>query len=250
MEELGIPPDKVWLGYDAVDNGYFAREAAAVRAEPERWRSELSLPERFFLTCCRFVGKKNLPRLMRAYRSYRERSERPWDLVMCGDGPLADDLRARAGGLAGIHWPGFVQIGDLPKYYGLASAFALPSTTEQWGLVVNEAMASGLPVLVSDRAGCRYDLVQDGVNGWLFDPYDVGDMADEMLRMSSLNDEERQRMGNASIDIIANWGPDRFAQGLWQAIQAAQRRKREANSIASRLVLRLLTHPLLCARKK
>jgi 1,2-diacylglycerol 3-alpha-glucosyltransferase len=56
---------------------------------------------------------------------------------------------------------------------GLASAFIQASTTEQWGLVVNEAMASGLPVLVSERCGCAPDLVKNGVNGYTFDPYDI-----------------------------------------------------------------------------
>ena len=90
---------------------------------------------------------------------------------------------------------GFKQYDELPAYYGLASAFVHASTTEQWGLVVNEAMASGLPVLVSDRCGCAPDLVEDGVNGFTFDPYDVEALAGLMQRVAAMTDERRQAMG-------------------------------------------------------
>jgi 1,2-diacylglycerol 3-alpha-glucosyltransferase len=95
------------------------------------------------------------------------------DLVVCGDGDLRPRLHALARELGleqRVHWPGFVQYPDLPVYYALADAFILASTIEPWGLVVNEAMACGLPVLVSDRCGCAPDLVPEGQNGFTFKP--------------------------------------------------------------------------------
>jgi glycosyltransferase involved in cell wall biosynthesis len=88
-------------------------------------------------------------------------------------------------------------------------------------LVVNEAMASGLPVLVSNRCGCASDLVQDGKNGFTFDPYDIEQLAGHMQQMSRMETETRKAMGHVSERIIADWGPSRFADGLHGAVQRA-----------------------------
>ena len=158
LTALGMDNSLIRDGFDAVDNDHFATGAIAARADAKALRAELCLPHPFFLTSCRFVAKKNLFALLAAYRRYRAMAgSSAWDLVLAGDGPLAAELRAVIAGHgleSCIHLPGFCQYEELPRYYGLASAFILPSTTEQWGLVVNEAMAAGLPVLVSTRCGC------------------------------------------------------------------------------------------------
>jgi glycosyltransferase involved in cell wall biosynthesis len=128
-------------------------------------------------------------------------------------------------GLAGaVRLPGFIQYEALPSYYGLAGAFVHASTSEQWGLVVNEAMASGLPVLVSERCGCAPDLVEDGINGSTFDPHDVEELAGLMQRVAAMTDQRRLAMGRAGQRIVADWGPERFADGLMRAVQVAMRR--------------------------
>ncbi len=98
-------------------------------------------------------------------------------------------------------------------YYALASVFVHPSTSEQWGLVVNEAMASGLPVIVSDRCGCAEDLVRPGVNGCTFAPQDSTALAGLMRRMSD-GSRDLRAMGQASRDIIARWSPELFAESI------------------------------------
>lgn len=248
LAQLGMPAQCIFASCDVVDNHYFAASAAEVRRQAAHWRRKLRLPGDFFLTCSRFVPKKNLFRLLDAYAAYRAHAPSPWGLVICGSGELGAELKGHAGilGLDSVGWPGFVQIGDLPKYYGLASAFILASTTEQWGLVVNEAMASGLPIVVSEKAGCRYDLVRGGENGYLFDPFDVDDMADAMRKMAALSDNERRAMGRCSEEIIAEWGPERFAKGLWAAVEAARSAPRQRLGLTQRVAIRLLTHPLLC----
>jgi glycosyltransferase involved in cell wall biosynthesis len=81
-------------------------------------------------------------------------------------------------------------------------------------------MASGLPVLVSRRCGCAKDLMRDGVNGFTFDPYEVADIAEKMLRLSTAS-IPLATFGQASREIIAHWSPARFASGLSQAIEVA-----------------------------
>jgi glycosyltransferase involved in cell wall biosynthesis len=209
------------------------------------------LPGHFFLASARFVEKKNLPRLLQAYARYRELAlpsdlrpltSAPWSLVLLGDGPLKADLCHLIAKLSlqdSVLLPGFKQYDELPSYYAQAQAFIHASTTEQWGLVVNEAMASGLPVLVSNRCGCAHDLVQDGVNGFTFDPRDVEQMAQLMLKISAFN-FPLSEFGAASRKIISEFGPDRFASGLQQAVATALRAPPPKPTIIDRLLLRLL----------
>src|SRR5438874_2517997 len=222
LVELGMPRERIFTGYDVVDNAYFRRRAEEVRSQKSEVRQKYGLPENYFLASARFIEKKNLPRLIRAYAEYRERSEvqrnASWDLVLLGDGPLQETLNAQLSTLnlhSHVHVPGFKQYDELPVYYVLAKAFVHASMTEQWGLVVNEAIASGLPVIVSERCGCVPELVQG--NGFTFDPIDEHELASRLLDMASLPDDERQRLGDASYRVAENFAPQRFGEGLEQA---------------------------------
>ena len=140
----------------------------------------------------------------------------------------------------GVLWlPGFRQIDELPRFYACAGCFIHASTTEQWGLVVNEAMACGLPVIVSERCGCAQDLVQDGVNGFRFDPLDTERLAELMATMSGTGFDLRG-FGAASRKIIANWGPERFGEGFKSAAQTAMRAGPARAGVADRLLLEIL----------
>jgi len=119
-----------------------------------------------------------------------------------------------------VRFPGFAQYDQLPAYYGLASAFVHASVVEQWGLVINEALASGLPVLVSDRCGCVPELVSEGHNGFAFDPLDIEKLAELMARLSEVSD--LGEMGYASRRIISAWSPERFSEGMLNAVKTAQ----------------------------
>lgn len=247
LVQLGMPAERVFLGYDAIDNEYFIREAKAIRADALAVRGRYNLPERYFLASARFVEQKNLHRLFQAYARYRqlcrEAFKKPWDLVLLGDGELQGALsvlRSSLGLTESIHLPGFKQYPELPVFYALAEAFVHVSVTEPWGLVVNEAMASGLPVLVSDRCGCARDLVRNGRNGFIFNPYDEEELAKRLLLVSELELEKRMAMGIAGQEIISQWGPERFADGLVEAIDAAMTAFRPAVPAKQRLLLNLL----------
>jgi len=254
LVELGMPRERIFTGYDVVDNAFFEQRALEIRnANPlqaDETRKKHALPENYFLASARFIEKKNLPILIRAYAEYRDRLKgtgvtdpgynrgAPWDLVLLGDGPMRDTLNTQLSTLnlhAHVHLPGFKPYDELPVYYGLAKAFVHASTTEQWGLVVNEAVASGLPVIVSNRCGCVPELVQD--NGFTFDPVNESELAGRLLQMASLSADERRRLGEASYRIAANFAPDRFGEGLEQAATTAIELRQKRFGVIDRALL-------------
>jgi 1,2-diacylglycerol 3-alpha-glucosyltransferase len=233
LVSLGVPRERIFTGYDVVDNGYFAQRAKELRSQKEKLRSEHGLPQNYFLASGRFVPKKNLHTLLRAYARYRQLAgDRdngqhvadygPWDLIVLGDGPLRESLNSQLSTLSlheHVRMPGFKQYDELPVYYALAKAFVHVSTTEQWGLVVNEAVASGLPVIVSNRCGCVPELVRD--NGFTFDPMNEHELAWRLFEMASLSDEARERFGDVSRGIAAQLAPEHFGKGLEHAAMMA-----------------------------
>jgi glycosyltransferase involved in cell wall biosynthesis len=227
LVELGMPAPKIAFGYNAVDNAYFAARSQCSLEQGARPPGLTGAP--YFLTVCRFASEKNLLRLVDAFARYRTRSDHgaAWDLVLCGDGPVAAELESvigRSGCSSAIHRPGFLQADGLVGWYAHAGAFVLPSLSEPWGLVVNEAAASGLPLLVSSRAGCAATLVPEpeGTTGARFDPLDVEELMAKLAWMAALNIDDRRAMGQRAAELVSTWGPDRFARGAIEALNLAR----------------------------
>lgn len=240
---LGTAPSAIRPGYDVVDNRYFETGAEAARAERAQRLERHSLPEDYFLVSARFVAKKNLPALLEAYAGYRTAlPDGAWDLILLGDGALRQHITERIAALGltdHVHLPGFRQYDELPDYYGLARALILPSVSEQWGLVVNEAMAAGLPVLVSERCGCATDLVETGVNGFTFAPDDIAGLTGLMLHLTGLPKAECAAMSAASRRIVARWSPETFGDNALELAALVQTRHRATLSPPVRLALEL-----------
>lgn len=223
LTRLGFPSHKIWRGYDVVDNNYFGSKADMTQETAKQQREGLGLPSHYFLFVGRFASEKNLHRLLQAYHYYCQQIEQPaWSLVMLGSGELEEDLKTTAANLEleQVFWLGFKQIEELPTYYALASALILPSLSEPWGLVVNEAMACGLPILISDRCGSLYDLVFPGINGSIFNPLDPESIASSMIDITEQSENIRHQMGNNSQQIIANYTPQHWAVALNDCIQS------------------------------
>jgi glycosyltransferase involved in cell wall biosynthesis len=214
---------------------------------------------------CKEAFQAPLPTLAGSGPALRSCPPRTWNLCLLGDGELKGDLMALCkrlglnvieaapweyfeienfkletpGKSPVVFFPGFRQYDELPRFYAHASAFIHASTTEQWGLVVNEAMACGLPVIVSSRCGCATELVQEGVNGFLFDPYDIGQLTSCMNHIA----EPRlalESLGEASRRIIADWDLDRFATGLQEAAAKALAVGPRRAGVPQKLLLRVL----------
>ncbi|AOX03492.1 hexosyltransferase [Moorena producens PAL-8-15-08-1] len=216
LAKLGMLSESIKLGYNVVGND--SLNPLIIKKLPS------PLKRHYFLAVNRFVPKKNLFTLLEAYVNYRQASPEPfYDLVLCGDGELRPQIEQQIAELNlqdSVHLPGFLQQDQLLPYFAHANYFIHASIQEQWGLVVNEAMAAGLPVLVSNRCGCFEDLVIEGVNGFEFDPENPQQITELMLKMSS-GEINLEKMGKASLEHIHKFSPDYFAEGLMQAVQYA-----------------------------
>jgi glycosyltransferase involved in cell wall biosynthesis len=224
--ELGLPRDRIFKGYDAVDNAHFAREAQYAREHEAEVRAAFpKMPARpFFMAAFRLMARKNALALLDAYVQYRQQCPHdPWDLVICGNGEQRDALVQviQSHGLSDhVHLVGFLTYHEVGKWYGLAKAFIHPALKEQWGLVVNEACAAGLPVLCSRTVGAAAELVQDGRNGYLFDPADVADIAASLRKVHEAGEAERARMGQESRHLVATCAPEVFGDSVVALTQA------------------------------
>ncbi len=215
---LGFRDDQLALFYDVVDNSYFEQQAAERRQigrDPE-----MGLPGRYFLYVGRLAPEKNLETLIRSFKRFRDQGGQ-WSLVMVGDGPLSDRLHEQieqAGLSNTVYFTGLKTTHELAPYYAFANCFVLPSWREPWGLVVNEAMASGLPVIVSSQCGCADDLVQDGRNGFRFDAGNEVELSDCMLRLERSDENQQQCMARASQELIAHYSLEHWAEEVARVI--------------------------------
>lgn len=222
LTSLGYPPDRIEIGYDVVDNQHFNRAVPSFTG-----RCAGVSEKRYVLANTRFLERKGIDALLRAYARYRTLEARqpqngaPWHLVICGSGEMERPWKELAGDLGvadTVNWPGFLQYHDLPSVYRSAGVFVHPARREPWGLVVNEAAAAGLPLIVGRRVGAACELVREGENGFLIDPDDVESVANVLWRVTRMTDAERSSMGEASQRIAADFGPERFGRALQRCV--------------------------------
>jgi glycosyltransferase involved in cell wall biosynthesis len=222
LRMLGAPAESIFTAPNAVDNDFFAAQAAAVRREPDSFRKKFGLPQRFVLFVGRLVPEKGVFDLLQAYAKLESGLRSEVGLVFAGDGAAREKLAQQAKRIAPgtISFPGFAQREDLARLYALAEALALPTHSDPWGLVVNEAMACGLPIIVSNVAGCSADLVEDGWNGYVVPPRDPPKLSvaiDALARQPGL----RQAMSVRSSERIRNYSPEACSAGLAAAAISA-----------------------------
>ncbi len=228
VRNYGVTEEEIFTAPNAVDSELFAQRAAAVRQGAERHRQALQLAPRFFLFVGRLVREKGVFDLLEAYGKLTPELRTVVSLVLVGEGNAREEVTRRAGQIAPgqVRCTGFVQRDQLASYYALAESFVFPSHSDTWGLVVNEAMACGLPVITSDAAGCAADLVQDHWNGRVIGRGDVIQLAsamEEMGRDSAL----RTQMGNHSRELVLRYSPAACAAGIARATLAAGGRGHE-----------------------
>lgn len=200
--KLGFSQERILRGVYSCDHEKYAK----IYFERKKSLSEA----RSFVFVGRYSPEKGIDVLVGAYRRYREKAAHPWPLKCYGSGPLQHLIR----GVEGIECKGFCQPDDLPKELSKASCLLLPSIFEPWALVVHEATAAGMPVIVSDAVGASVHLVQDGYNGYIVETGDADELSRAMLRYSSMSQKERSKMSESSYLMSLQFTPKRWADTL------------------------------------
>jgi hypothetical protein len=224
-----------------VDNEYFRQGVAREKdlgGVRKNKTGELPPPP-YILASARFVPRKNIDGLIRGYWRYCEMVSSPWNLVIVGDGPLREMLEKYAASKANgrVVFLGFKQYQELPKCYAGAGVFVHAAHREAWGLVVNEAIACSLPVLVASRVGCASDLVIDGLNGFWFDSGNKEELARQLASVT-MNQTMRHEMGIRSAELSRGFEIGRFGLSLRAAVAGQPGNPREKQLPWKRSLLR------------
>lgn len=220
----GFKKQEIFYGLDASDNEFWSKKVGN--------NSFKSLPSSYFMTVGRQGSMKNLPFFLSAYLKYLDRGGNI-PLVMVGEGPEHEKLVSIAKGNDKIIFLPFQDREHIRELFVKMKALVLPSTkVETWGMVVNECMASGNIVAISNECGSSTTLVKDGVNGFHFSPHDEEQIIESLFKIEKLSAEKESEMHRESLKIIKDWGTDRFAQELYEAcLYALKHKKRVWNPI-------------------
>ena len=217
--ENGVPKDQAYFTPYFVDNEWFKSKADRTGKTREIWRSKygIGMDEFVILFAGKLQQKKNISELIQAL-GMMQRGHCLACLVIAGDGELRNGLQQLVERL-GIRsvFTGFINQSGMAEIYASVDCLVLPSDYEEtWGLVVNEAMNCGIPVVVSDRVGCGPDLVQQGKTGYRYKFGHPEQLADMLTKLSE-NPEERHRLGDGALHHIQQYSMEAATRGLLQA---------------------------------
>ena len=234
LRQLGMKAEAIQQPWDVVNNQLFAQLAAEATTEIA---PNLEAP---FLCVGRFIPEKNHALLLEAFSLYQSKGGTR-SLLLVGHGPLEHQIRHACQQLPrpqAVEMAPFVELEKLASHYGRSHALVLASRKDTWALVVNEAMAAGLPVIVSRACGCVDDLVEDGVNGWSFACDDVQGLVGCLEQSDRQLAEERKTMTSLAKQRLMDFAPESFALGLRKACEHALQNQK--TSFRSRIVSRFL----------
>jgi len=230
LEYMGAPRERIHVGVNTVDMDWYNKKVNEVRSAGSFERERSKYPEFLALYVGQLIERKGVKQVLEAL----DRLDNPdVGLLVVGSGPQEEKLKqfCQEQGLENVYFEGFQQQDALSRYYALADALILPSFKEVWGLVVNEALASGLYVLCSNQAGVAYDLIKKGWNGALFDPRNVEELA-MLIQQTKVHIEEiRARREAISDYACSEFSIERSAKAFLDVIEEV--RDNEPLSLAS-----------------
>jgi glycosyltransferase involved in cell wall biosynthesis len=225
----GVSDEKIFLMPYAVDNDYFLAQRQIWAPQRHRLQQEYGLgASQVILYVGRFQRRKRVMDLIRAFESLGLPGV---SLVLVGTGEDFEACQRYVSDrqLAQVHLLGFRNQAELPRLYALADLFVLPSEDEPWGLVINEAMCFGLPIVAAEGVGAAADLVHPGDNGFRFPAGDIPALAQALRR--TLEDGAKARLGQASLDTIRGWGFEEDVAAVRRALGLASRAERRQTAL-------------------
>jgi glycosyltransferase involved in cell wall biosynthesis len=206
----GLKKDQLFFAPHSIDNKRFANITQEQVEKIKEWKRHLGISEKsiVILFAGKFERKKN-PGIILEFAKYiancGDYSDKSVHFIFIGNGILEDQLMIIASSLTNVHFFPFQNQSDMPLVYRLGDIFVLPSIyNETWGLAVNEAMACGLPVIVSDKVGCAIDLVQNRNAGFCFRHNNFDDFKSILIKFIS-NIKRGKEMGDFGRESIKEW---------------------------------------------
>ncbi len=217
-----------FYGFNCIDNKLF------------KFEGKKQSHHKIIICVARLVPIKNIDNLLRSWQLI-EKNNTDYKLVIIGDGPEHDHLNQLRSdlNLNTVEFIGAIDNEVIPEYYFNAGAFILPSLSESWGLVVNEAMAAGLPVLLSYEVNAAKDLLKEGVNGFGFAPLDVNGMAEAISKYIRSDIQTKESMSNNSLEIINSMSYENMGSQLFDALISIKQQKNKLPGLLASLVINL-----------
>jgi glycosyltransferase involved in cell wall biosynthesis len=237
MLSLGFPADRVSMTLDTVDNNWWLAQANATDREEARASLGFTPGQKIILFCAKLQQWKCPLDLLRAFASAANAIPNA-TLVFAGDGAQRAELENEAAQLNisdKVRFLGFVNQSQLPKLYKSADLMVIPSRYEPFGLVVNESMLCGCPVIASDRVGAVRDLITPGETGFVYPQGDVEALANT-IRQALADPAHLNALRENALARIHSWSPQASAEALVGAIESAisrPRRVSRASAISS-----------------
>lgn len=216
----GMPEDKCFIMPMSISDKRLLKEKESLPSK-EAIKEKYGFQNKtVFLFVGRLTEVKNVSILIDAFAKLKEKDE---NIALClvGDGNLKQELQAQVQklGVQDVLFTGYVGFPQNVEYYQMADVFVLPSQHEPWGLVINEAMIMGLPVIVSSKVGCRKDLVQEGKNGFVFEDGNVEQLT---CVMENIMQKDMQELARYSLAMMQQWNFEYYLQCFLGAIENAR----------------------------
>lgn len=233
LRQLGFRADRIAHFYDVVGNERLREHTTTLRTISAP--ADHHLPSSYFLYVGRLAPEKNVEALLAAWLTYRQQGGLK-SLVIVGDGPNAQSLRKTAADSSFAQhavFAGHKSSRELLPFFAFADCFVLPSTREPWGLVVNEAMAASLPLLVSSSCGCAEDLVDVGGNGYVFDPNNIDEISGYLHLFDRIKPKALSLMRETSASRISVFSPRNFGAEISDIRAMASPRKAAKPTVQS-----------------
>ena len=217
---LGAKRNKIWLAPNAIDTDLFENAIKKREHNKAEIKEMLGIKGDVLLYVGRMIDIKGVQDLIECFPIIQKKYPSV-NLILVGEGPDREKYESlcKYKKIPRVIFTGFKQQEELPEYYAVADIFVFPTYTDPWGMVINEAMLAGLPVICSQAAGAAEDLVKRNENGFLHKPGDIKAMIEHISHLFE-DRSLRENMGRRSREMISSYTPENMASGIKQAIFA------------------------------
>ncbi len=221
-KHFGVNKSKLIYTPYAVDNLKFKNQFYENKINVNEYKSKLNIPidDKVILFCGKFIPVKRPLDVVKAFKSLDNDN---CTLIMVGDGPMNTDIQEfiKNNNILNVVCPGFVNQSEIFKYYIMADIFVLCSEMETWGLAVNEALNFNVPCVVSDKCGCGFDLIKEGITGYIFEMGNVISLKKQLIRALAMPKIK------ANIEILDEFSISNIVTNLSESLNLLNTKKND-----------------------